>query len=428
MSTYSQPESNLDDAPINSPPRRSSVAKKPVAALALILLGVGIGVGGDYLFAHNIMISGTLAAAEANQPISANNQSPAIENREFYNRIAEIAQQVGPAVVRINSSRTVNNPNANLFNDPFFRDFFGSQLPQIPDKEVQKGTGSGFIINNNGVILTNAHVVDGAENVTVTLKDGRTFQGKVIGKDLVTDVAVVKIEAKNLPVVKIGDSKNLQPGEMAIAIGNPLGLDNTVTQGIISATGRSSGQIGVPDKRVNFIQTDAAINPGNSGGPLLNERGEVIGINTAIIQGAQGLGFAIPIDTAQKISSQLIASGKVEHPFLGIQMVTLTPEIKQEINSNPNSGLSVYEDKGVLVMKVVPDSPANKAGLRAGDVIEQLNGQAVEDADKLQQAVENSEVGKNLQLDLKRNGREISLAVKAGAYPTAQITSTPEQP
>jgi S1-C subfamily serine protease len=215
---------------------------------------------------------------------------------------------------------------------------------------------------------------------------------------------------------------------MAVAIGNPLGLDNTVTEGIISATGRSAGQVGVPDKRVNFIQTDAAINPGNSGGPLLNARGEVIGMNTAIIQGAQGLGFAIPINTAQKIADQLIASGKVEHPFLGIQMVTLTPEVKQQINSNPNSGLSVYEDKGVLVVRVVPDSPADKAGLRAGDVIEKVNGQVISDADALQQEVENSEVGKNLQLELKRNGQVMNFAVKAGAYPTAQADTENQMP
>ncbi|WP_036478557.1 HhoA/HhoB/HtrA family serine endopeptidase [Myxosarcina sp. GI1] len=423
MSTYPQPQSNPNET-LNSAPRshRRKVAKQSAAALALVLLGVGVGVGGDYLFAHNSMVTGTSAVAQSNSP-EANKkatQSQPSDDAQPYNRIAEIVQQVGPAVVRIDSSRTVNNPNADLFNEPFFRNFFGSQMPQMPDKEVQKGTGSGFIINDNGTILTNAHVVDGAEQVTVTLKDGRTFEGKVMGKDPVTDVAVVKIAANNLPTLKIGDSNSLQPGEMAIAIGNPMGLDNTVTEGIISATGRTAGQVGVPDKRVDFIQTDAAINPGNSGGPLLNQRGEVIGINTAIIQGAQGLGFAIPIDTARRISDQLIASGKVEHPFLGIQMVTLTPEVKQEINSNPNSGLSVYEDKGVLVVRVVPDSPADKAGLRAGDVIEQVNGQPVEDADALQEAVENSGVGKNLELGLKRNGQEMNLAVKAGAYPTAQ--------
>jgi Do/DeqQ family serine protease len=344
------------------------------------------------------------------------------------NYITSMVQQVGPAVVRIDSSRTVETKLPEVFNDPFFRQFFGSQMPQVPDKQIERGTGSGFIISNNGTILTNAHVVDGADTVTVILKDGRTFQGKVLGKDPVTDVAVVKINANNLPTVKIGDSDTLQPGEMAIAIGNPLGLDNTVTEGIISATGRSAGQVGIPDKRVNFIQTDAAINPGNSGGPLLNGQGQVIGMNTAIIQGAQGLGFAIPINTAEKIADQLIASGKVEHPFLGVQMVTLTPEVKQQINSNPNSGLSVYEDKGVLVVRVVPDSPADKAGLRAGDVIEKVNGQVISDADALQQEVENSEVGKNLQLELKRNGQVMNFAVKAGAYPTAQADTENQMP
>ncbi|WP_319419668.1 HhoA/HhoB/HtrA family serine endopeptidase [Pleurocapsa sp. FMAR1] len=429
MPTYPKYDSN-SNVVIGSSSHRRRIPQKSVAALALVLLGAGLGVGGDYLFAHNSPVLGTTAAAESNPATQANSQvtTPSPAEGSVYNPVARIAQQVGPAVVRIDSTRTVNNPNAQMFNDPFFRNFFGSQMPQMPNKEVERGLGSGFIINKDGTILTNAHVVDGSEKVSVTLKDGRTFPGKVMGKDPVTDVAVVKVDAKNLPVVKIGDSKTLQPGETAIAIGNPLGLDNTVTEGIISATGRSSGQVGIPDKRVNFIQTDAAINPGNSGGPLLNQNGEVVGINTAIIQGAQGLGFAIPIDTAKGISDQLIASGKVEHPFLGIQMVTLTPEVKQEINSNPNSGLSVYDNSGVLVMKVVPDSPAAKAGLRAGDVIGKVNGQAVKDADALQQAVESSKVGKNLQLDLKRNGQQMNVAVKAGAYPTAQADTEDQTP
>ena len=426
MSTYSQ-EDSTSQVVIEPPSdnHRRNRGKKSISTIALVLLGMGMGIGGDYLFTHNSTVAETTAVSP---PSASRETQAATQSSVPLNQVAAIAQQVGPGVMRIDSSRTVNNPNAEMFNDPFFRNFFGSQMPQMPDKEIQKGIGSGFIINKDGTILTNAHVVDGAEKVTVTLKDGRTFQGRVLGNDSVTDVAVVKIDAKNLPAVKIGNSDTLQPGEMAIAIGNPLGLDNTVTEGIISATGRSSGQIGVRDKRVNFIQTDAAINPGNSGGPLLNQKGEVIGINTAIIQGAQGLGFAIPIDTAQNISNQLIASGKVEHPFLGIQMVTLTPEVKQEINDNPNSGLSVYEDKGVLVMRVVPDSPADKAGLRAGDVIGQVNGRAVEDADALQQAVENSGVGKNLQIDLKRNGQEMNLAVKAGAYPTAKADLENQMP
>jgi Do/DeqQ family serine protease len=424
MSTSPKNDRDRDVIINNSSSRRRQISRKSVTALALVLLGAGLGVGGDYLLANNSYFSGTSAVAEPN---SATNSATEANNQvttqssvvAASNPIAEIVQQV----VRIDSSRTVKNPQAQIFNDPFFRDFFGSQGPQMPDTQVQRGLGSGFIINNNGTILTNAHVVAGAEKVTVTLKDGRTLEGRVMGRDSVTDVAVIKVDAQNLPAVKIGDSQTLQPGETAIAIGNPLGLDNTVTEGIISATGRSSGQVGIPAGRVNFIQTDAAINPGNSGGPLLNQRGEVIGINTAIIQGAQGLGFAIPIDTAQRISDQLIATGKVEHPFLGIQMATLTPEVKQEINSNPNSGLTVNDDQGVLVIRVVSDSPADRAGLRAGDVIGQINGQAVKDAETLQQVVEDSQVGTNLQLDLKRNGQEMNLAVKSGVYPTAQADS-----
>ena len=433
MSTSPKYDRDRDVIINNSSPRRRQISRKSVTALALVLFGAGLGVGGDYLLANNSLLSGTSAVAESNSATEsatqANNQVTAQSSAiAASNPIAAIVKEVGPAVVRIDSSRTVKNPQAEMFNDPFFRNFFGSQGPQMPDTRVQRGMGSGFIINNNGTILTNAHVVAGAEKVTVTLKDGRTFEGRVMGRDSVTDVAVVKVDAQNLPVVKVGDSQALQPGETAIAIGNPLGLDNTVTEGIISATGRSSGQVGVPDKRVNFIQTDAAINPGNSGGPLLNQRGEVIGINTAIIQGAQGLGFAIPINTAQRISDQLIASGKVEHPFLGIQMATLTPEVKQEINSNPNSGLVVNDDQGVLVIRVVPDSPADRAGLRAGDVIGQINGQAIKDADTLQQVVESSQVGKNLQLDLKRNGQKMNLAVKAGVYPTAQANTENQLP
>jgi len=304
-----------------------------------------------------------------------------------------------------------------VFNDPFFRRFFGSRVPTEPDTRVERGTGSGFIISSNGQILTNAHVVAGADTVSVTLKDGRTMQGKVLGVDPVTDVAVIKINGSNLPAVRLGNSEQLKPGEWAIAIGNPLGLDNTVTTGIISATGRTSSQVGVPDKRVSFIQTDAAINPGNSGGPLLNASGQVIGMNTAIIQGAQGIGFAIPINTAQRIATQLATTGKVEHAYIGIQMVNLTPELKESINRNANSGLNVDQDRGILVVRVMPNSPAAKAGLRPGDVITQINGKPVTDSGSLQQVVENSNLGSSLQLALRRNGRDLSMNVRTGALP-----------
>jgi Do/DeqQ family serine protease len=388
--------------------------KKAAASLSLVLLGSGMTLAGGYMAGHPQQVS----ESASNLAVSRVNAALPLPVATDPNFVTQVVQKVGPAVVRIDSSRTVKTQIPDEFNDPFFQRFFGSQLPEQQRNRVERGTGSGFIISADGRILTNAHVVDGADTVTVTLKDGRSFKGKVLGKDELTDVAVIKIQADNLPLVALGNSDQLQPGEWAIAIGNPLGLDNTVTTGIISATGRSSNLIGAADKRVEYIQTDAAINPGNSGGPLLNSRGEVIAMNTAIIQGAQGLGFAIPINTAQRISSQLIATGKVEHPYLGIQMVGLTPQLKQTINSNPNSGLSVDEDKGVLVLKVIPNSPAAKAGIRPGDVIQKLGNQAVTDASSVQKVVENSQVGGDLLMELRRNGQNLNIAVQPGAFPT----------
>ncbi|AVH70396.1 HhoA/HhoB/HtrA family serine endopeptidase [Nostoc sp. 'Lobaria pulmonaria (5183) cyanobiont'] len=414
-----QNESRDREHPSNSIPHNTADAKyrkpwrKAAASLSLVLLGSGMTLAGGYMAGHSQQVSENAS----NLAVSRVNAAPPLPAGTDPNFVIQVVQKVGPAVVRIDSSRTVKTQIPDEFNDPLFQRFFGSQMPEQQDR-VERGTGSGFIISADGRILTNAHVVDGADTVTVTLKDGRSFKGKVLGKDELTDVAVVKIQADNLPLVALGNSDKLQPGEWAIAIGNPLGLDNTVTTGIISATGRSSNLIGAPDKRVEYIQTDAAINPGNSGGPLLNSRGEVIAMNTAIIQGAQGLGFAIPINTAQHISSQLIATGKVEHPYLGIQMVGLTPQLKQNINSDPNSGLSVNEDKGVLVVKVIPNSPAAKAGIRAGDVIQKLGNQAVTDASSVQKAVENSQVGSDLRMELRRNGQNLNIAVQPGAFPT----------
>jgi len=350
---------------------------------------------------------------------SNNNASAAIAISEGNsNFIVDAVQRVGPAVVRIDSSRTVKTGVPEVFNDPFFRRFFG-QLP--PSERVEQGAGSGFIIQAEGVILTNSHVVEGADEVTVKLKDGRSFSGQVLGQDPVTDVAVVKIEAADLPVVSLGDSDQLQPGEWAIAIGNPLGLDNTVTVGIVSATGRTSSEVGVPDKRVGFIQTDAAINPGNSGGPLLNAQGEVIGMNTAIIGGAQGLGFSIPINTAQRLAEQLISNGKVEHPFLGIQMVTLTPTIREELKADPNLGFTLEAEEGVLVVRVLPESPAAAAGMRAGDIIQSIAGQAVDSAEAVQMQVSESRVGQPLPVQVLRGGKTVELQVTPGEYPAEQF-------
>ncbi|HEY9605070.1 MAG TPA: HhoA/HhoB/HtrA family serine endopeptidase [Allocoleopsis sp.] len=410
-----------DTQPSKSPNGAPSTFRKAATYLSLVLLGAGVTFSSNYFLTRNSLSLGAFPAqASSNAIAQAVPPSRPLTTPADTNFITQVVENVGPAVVRIDSSRTVVSEVPDIFNNPVFRDFFGADLPTGPQKRVEKGTGSGFIISKNGEILTNAHVVDGADTVSVILKDGRTLIGKVMGTDPVTDVAIVKIQADNLPTVTLGDSNQLKPGEWAIAIGNPLGLDNTVTTGIISATGRSSSQIGVPDKRVQFIQTDAAINPGNSGGPLLNASGQVIGMNTAIIQGAQGLGFAIPINTAKRIADELVAHGKVQHPYLGIQMVTLTPELKKNINENPNAGLTVDEDNGVLIAKVIPDSPAAQAGLRAGDVIHKINGQPVKDAEDVQKAVEGSQVGSNIQIELHRNQRDMTLAVKPGTVPTEQ--------
>jgi len=397
--------------------RTLSLPKK-LAFLSLILLGSTATVGCNALTSQVPGSSNAIKAEPSSTaPISA--VSTNIVSSEDSNFVTKVVQQVGPAVVRINSSRTVKTQTPDEIPEQFRR-FFGPDSPIAPGNRVERGSGSGFIFGSDGRILTNGHVVDGADTVTVKLKDGREFVGKVLGIDTVTDVAVVKIEANNLPVVSLGKSEQLQPGEWAIAIGNPLGLDNTVTVGIISATGRSSSDVGVPDKRVSFIQTDAAINPGNSGGPLLNQRGQVIGMNTAIIQGAQGLGFAIPIDRAQQIAEQLATTGKAEHPYLGVRMLTITPEVKAEFNKNSDTKLRLTEDKGVLVLGIAKNSPAAQAGVSVADVIKKINGQEVSDAGSVQQIVEKSKVGSDMQLEVIRGGKPVTVALKAGAFPATE--------
>jgi S1-C subfamily serine protease len=345
-------------------------------------------------------------AAPTAAPIAVNSSSATVPT----NFIQAAVTTTGPSVVRINST-TLGDESAP---------------PWTAEGKSRSGIGSGFVFSADGHILTNAHVVEGADQVTVTLKDGRTIEGKVLGSDPVTDVAVVKVEGQRLTPVTISDSNKLQPGEWAIAIGNPLGLDNTVTAGIVSATGRSSSAIGEPDKRVNFIQTDAAINPGNSGGPLLNANGQVIGINTAILQGAQGLGFAIPINTARRVADQIISTGRAEHPYLGVQMIELTPALKAQVNQRAEIAsqrrgqkpIAIAADKGVLIAKVMPQSPAQSAGLESGDVITEINGQLVTAPEQVQRLVEEIPVGTAVNLQIDRNGRSQSIAVKSAPLPS----------
>jgi S1-C subfamily serine protease len=335
------------------------------------------------------------------------------------NFIATAVDQVGPAVVRIDAQREVM-----ASGNPVMDRFFGSNRPMQP--RIEEGLGSGFILAEDGVIVTNAHVVDGADRVVVTLKDGREFEGEVMGADSVTDVAVIRIEATDLPTVDIGNVDQIRPGEWAIAIGNPLGLDNTVTAGIISATGRSSADIQIPDKQVNFIQTDAAINPGNSGGPLLNEQGEVIGMNTAIIGGAQGLGFAIPISTVQDVANQLLTTGRVVHPYLGIRMVDVTDRLKAQLDASPNVPFTVNVDSGVLIVEVEPNSPAAAGGLQPGDVVQSINGTAIATGEDVQMMVRDSSVGDRLTMTVQRDGETVETVIQPGSYPTENSAQAPQ--
>ncbi len=411
----------------------------------LLVIGGGAGLfGSRYLLPQSRSFQQLKNVTMALPPESVVTNSPnggigstAGDNVNF---IATAVQKVGPAVVRINATRKVANPISDALKNPllrrFFgenpllRRFFGEDEQPIPQERIERGTGSGFILSENGELLTNAHVVADTDTVQVTLKDGRTLEGKVVGVDAVTDVAVVKIKANHLPTVKLGNSQNLIPGQWAIAIGNPLGLDNTVTIGIISATDRTSTQVGVPDKRVSFIQTDAAINPGNSGGPLLNAQGEVIGVNTAIRADAQGLGFAIPIETAARIANELFTKGRVQHPFLGIEMADLSPTRKQQINQEKQ--LNIQQDAGIVIKEVtddspamrggllagdVHDSPAMRGGLLAGDVIQKVNGKPVKTSAQVQKLVESSQVGDIIAIEVNRSGKIQTFKVQSGAYP-----------
>ncbi|WP_392435645.1 HhoA/HhoB/HtrA family serine endopeptidase [Chlorogloeopsis fritschii PCC 9212] len=352
----------------------------------------------------------------------AQKQSPAAAAIGSSSFVTAVVNRVGKAVVRIDTERTVTRRIPDpFFDDPFFRRFFGEGFQgQLPPEQL-RGLGSGFIIDKSGLVLTNAHVVDKADKVTVRLKDGRSFEGKVQGVDEVTDLALIKINAGDLPVAPLGASSNVQVGDWAIAVGNPLGFDNTVTLGIVSTLRRSSAQVGIPDKRLDFIQTDAAINPGNSGGPLLNERGEVIGINTAIRADAMGIGFAIPIDKAKQITAQLERGGKVAHPYLGVQMLTLTPQLAKQNNSDPNSPIQVPEVNGVLVVRVLPNSPAANAGIRRGDVIVQVEGQSITTAEQLQNIVEDSRVGQVLQVKIQRGNQTQQISVRTAELQNASL-------
>lgn len=322
--------------------------------------------------------------------------------------VAEVAGAVTPAVVNISSTKTVHMRNmpSPFLDDPFFRNFFGGNLPKSGKQRdfKESGLGSGVIVTGEGYILTNNHVIDGADEISVRLSDKRVFKGKVVGADPKTDLAVVKISADKLPYLKLGDSDSLKVGEMVIAVGNPYGLNQTVTSGIISAKGRAD--VGLAEYE-DFLQTDAPINPGNSGGAMVNVRGELIGINTAILSssgGSEGVGLAIPSNMARTVMDSLIRKGKVVRGWLGISIQSLTPELAKQLN--------LKNEKGALIAEVVDDSPASRAGLQRGDVVLEFDGKEVADAGRLKNMVAGVKPGQDVKVKFNRNGSEKTLTVR----------------
>jgi serine protease Do len=324
-----------------------------------------------------------------------------------------VVKAATPAVVNISTSRTIKRgEEANPMDDPFFRHFFGEEFGrrfQMPRERRESSLGSGVIVSADGYIVTNNHVVAKADEIKVLLSDKREFKGKVVGNDPKSDIAVIKINAKSLPVVPWADSDKLEVGEYVLAIGNPFGLNQTVTLGIVSAVGRAN--VGIADYE-DFIQTDAAINPGNSGGALVNVRGELVGINTAIFSrsgGYMGVGFAVPANMVRTVMDSLIKGGKVVRGWLGVGIQDVTPQLAKQF------GLS--DSKGALVNKVMPNSPAAAAGIQKGDVITAFNGKQVDSTSVLRNTVAQTPVGKTVKVQLLRDKKSQSVDVKIAEQP-----------
>ncbi|MEB3271057.1 MAG: trypsin-like peptidase domain-containing protein [Synechococcus sp.] len=333
--------------------------------------------------------------------------------------VTQAVRRVAPAVVRLDTERRVGrDPFDPLMLDPLLRELFGDPSPGLRER----GQGSGVVIDaGRGLVLTNAHVIDQVDQVSVTLADGSQLDGSVVGADPVTDLALVRIQGRSgLRAAPLGDSEALEVGDWAIALGSPYGLERTVTLGIVSSLHRDINSLGFADKRLDLIQTDAAINPGNSGGPLINAAGEVIGINTLVRSGpGAGLGFAIPINLARRVAGQLATGGSVVHPYLGLQLVPLTARVARENNRDPAALLQLPERDGALVQRVVEGSPAEAAGLRRGDLVVAVADQRVRTPSALLQQVEQARVGQPLALTVVRGQRELRLAIRPAAMPQA---------
>ena len=347
------------------------------------------------------------------EPIAIAQNALPVSLGNFANGFSAVIKPALPAVVNIRTSKIVKpqaNQNSPMFNDPMFRQFFGDQFGQggKPHAEREQALGSGVIITPDGTILTNNHVIDGATDIKVQLSDKRDFTAKLIGADPKSDIAVLKIEGKDLPTLPLGDSSQLNVGDLIFAIGDPFGVGETATMGIVSATGR--GRLGIEEYE-NFIQTDAAINPGNSGGAMIDIHGNLVGINTAILShggsgGNEGVGFAIPMSMAKPVMDQILAHGKVVRGYLGVHIQDFSPELAKSFNFNQSGG--------VLIGDVSPNTPAASAGLKKGDVIVKLNGQAVSDNNDLRNTISQMAPGTTVKLDIWRDGKTQDYNVTLG--------------
>ena len=352
-------------------------------------------------------------------PVTVERNTTPVPLSSFSNGFAAVLKPVLPAVVNIHTSKVVKHSRETMpfFNDPFFQQFFGDQgQGQTPRQEREQSLGSGVIITADGTILTNNHVIDGATDIKVDLADKREFTAKLVGTDAKTDIAVLKIDASGLPTLKFGDSSTLQVGDLVLAVGDPYGIGETATMGIVSATGRSG--LGIENYE-DFIQTDASINPGNSGGALIDLHGDLVGINTAILSGGgegmggeggnQGIGFAIPINMAHSVMDQIVGHGKVLRGYLGL--------LPEDVNASLAKQFGLSQAGGALVAEVTPDTPASKAGIKQGDVILKVNGDPVESANGLRLKISQSAPGTSVRLQVSRDGKTQDMNVTLGEYP-----------
>jgi serine protease Do len=327
------------------------------------------------------------------------------------NPIARIAKESSPAVVNIDTETMVTRNPHPFANDPFFREFFGQEFERFNRSVPMRGKGSGFIVDKEGYIITNNHVVEGADKITVTMQDGRHLEAKLIGKDPTFDLAVIKVDAEKLPVLPMGDSDAAEVGEWVVAIGNPHGFEHTVTAGIISAKNRTLQAADINFQ--GFMQTDAAINPGNSGGPLINLNGEVVGINTAIVPYAQGIGFAVPVNMAKQVMDDLIKHGEVKRGWLGVMLQTLTPGFAETYK--------IPTPEGAIVSDIVTGSPAEKAGFKRGDVIVSVDGDKIKNSQDVVLRIRNKMMGDRVRVEVYRDGKKTNLRVTLGDIPGKDV-------